>query len=112
MSVLVVITATIKPEDLDDFERAYLDVTRKVHDAAGHTSDTLLSDTSNPTRYCLIAEWESEEVFRAWADDPRHIGQSAAMFPYWEKTFERRIYQVRATLAQAVATAAEAETTP
>lgn len=105
MSIRVVITATIKPEDHDAFEQAYLEVTRKVHGAPGHLGDTLLRDTADATRYCLIAEWESEELFRAWADDPGHIQQSKAMYPYWAQTFERRIYEVRAALTTAIAAA-------
>ncbi|MGW0584640.1 antibiotic biosynthesis monooxygenase family protein, partial [Streptomyces sp. NPDC002920] len=78
MSIRVVITATIRPEDRDAFEKAYLEVTENVRGTPGHIRDALLRDTSDTTRYSLIAEWESEEVFRAWADDPEHMRQSAA----------------------------------
>jgi heme-degrading monooxygenase HmoA len=98
MSIRVVMTATIKPEDSDAFEKAYLDVTGKVQGTPGHIRDVLLRDSADPTRYALLAEWETEEGFRAWADDPEHMRQSAAMYPYWADSFSRAVYEVRATL--------------
>ncbi|MCP3760581.1 antibiotic biosynthesis monooxygenase [Streptomyces sp. TBY4] len=98
MSIRVVMTATIKPEDFDAFEKAYVEVTSKVRGTPGHVRDALIRDSSDSTKYALLAEWESEELFRAWADNPDHIRQSAAMFPYWADTFQRTIYDVRATL--------------
>jgi heme-degrading monooxygenase HmoA len=98
MTIRVLITATIKPEDREAFEKAYIDVTTKVRGTPGHVRDALLRDSLEGTEYALIAEWESEELFRTWADDPEHMRQSAAMYPYWADTFQRRIYEVRATL--------------
>jgi heme-degrading monooxygenase HmoA len=98
MTIRVVMTATIKPADREAFEKAYVEVTTKVRGTPGHVRDALLRDSADGTRYCLIAEWETEELFRAWADDPEHLRQSAAMYPYWADSFERCIYEVRATL--------------
>jgi heme-degrading monooxygenase HmoA len=98
MSIRVVMTATIKPEEADAFEQAYLEVTGKVRGTPGHLRDVLLRDSQDPARYSLIAEWESEELFLAWADDPEHMRQSAAMYPYWAGSFRRSVYEVRATL--------------
>ncbi len=98
MTIRVVMTATIKPEDREAFEKAYIEVTTKVRGTPGHVRDALLRDSADGTRYSLIAEWESEGLFRAWADDPEHMRQSAAMYPFWADSFERSIYEVRATL--------------
>jgi heme-degrading monooxygenase HmoA len=98
MTIRVLMTATIAPEDHEAFERAYLDVTGKVRGTPGHVRDVLLRDTADPTRYTLIAEWESEQVFRTWADDPEHMRQSAAMYPFWADSFRRSVHEVRATL--------------
>lgn len=98
MSIRVVMTATIKPEDFEAFEKAYLEVTSKVRGTPGHVRDALLRDSSDPTRYSLMAEWEDEEQFRAWADDPEHMRQSAAMYPFWADSFRRSVHEVRATL--------------
>jgi heme-degrading monooxygenase HmoA len=98
MSIRVIMTATIKAEEAGAFEEAYLEVTGKVRGTPGHLRDVLLRDSEDPTRYSLIAEWESEGQFRAWADDPEHMRQSAAMYPYWAGSFRRSVYEVRATL--------------
>ncbi|WP_372410350.1 antibiotic biosynthesis monooxygenase [Streptomyces luteireticuli] len=98
MTIRVMMTAVIAPADQQAFEAAYLQVTEKVRGTPGHLRDVLLRDSADPTQYCLLAEWESEEVFHAWADDPGHIKQSAAMYPFWASTFRRRIYEVRETL--------------
>lgn len=106
MSIRVVMTATIKPEHHHAFEQAYLEVTSKVRGTPGHVRDVLLRDSADPDRYALIAEWESEQLFRAWADDPEHMRQSAAMYPYWADSFRRGIYEVRAELESYRPTAA------
>ncbi|MFI1864643.1 antibiotic biosynthesis monooxygenase family protein [Streptomyces jumonjinensis] len=98
MAIRVIMTATIKPEDFDAFEKAYIDVTSKVRGTPGHVRDALLRGSADPTKYSLIAEWEDEEQFRTWADDPEHMRQSAAMYPFWADSFQRSVYEVRATL--------------
>jgi heme-degrading monooxygenase HmoA len=98
MSIRVICRATIRPEQQAGFERAYQAVTSKVHGTPGHVRDELLRCLDDGTTYILLAEWESEELFRAWADDPRHIADSAPMFPFWTDTFQREIHEIRDTL--------------
>lgn len=98
MTIRVICRATIAPEHQEAFERAYLTVTANVRGTPGHVRDELLRSLEDHDTYLLLAVWESEELFRAWADDPRHIEESAPMFPYWADTFERDIHEVRATL--------------
>lgn len=93
MSVRVLCTATIAPEHQAAFEDAYWQVTAKVQGTPGHVRDELLRSAEDGTTYLLIAEWETGEKFRAWADDPRHIQDAAPMFPYWAGTFQRHVYQ-------------------
>lgn len=97
MTIRVICTATIAPEQQAAFERAYVQVTENVHGTPGHIRDELLRSADDGTTYVLLAEWESDELFRAWAEDPRHIEASAPMFPYWADTFRRHVYQVRVT---------------
>jgi heme-degrading monooxygenase HmoA len=93
----------IDPEDGAAFEAAFLEVSRNVHGTPGHIRDELIRDTREPAMYVLLAEWESERAFLAWVEDPRHLEASRAMFPYWEHGIvDRRIYEVRATLANEV----------
>lgn len=97
--IRVICRCTINPADQAAFEEAYRTVTRNVSGTPGHLRDELLRDLDGDgTGYVLFAEWEDMQRFRAWADDPKHIEESAPMFPYWVDTFERVIYEVRASL--------------
>jgi heme-degrading monooxygenase HmoA len=96
MTVRVLVRATPRKEDQEKFEESYREVTATVRGTPGHLRDELLRDGDT---YILLAEWESEEVFRAWEDDPRHLQMAAPMLPYWgDNGVERRIYEVRARL--------------
>jgi heme-degrading monooxygenase HmoA len=97
MTIRVICKATVAVVHQQAFEEAYLKVAARVGGTPGHLRDMLLRSAEDGNTYLLLAEWESEELFRAWADDPRHIEMSAPMFPYWGGTFERHIYQVRQT---------------
>jgi heme-degrading monooxygenase HmoA len=97
MTIRVICTATIAPAHQAAFERAFAQVTRNVRGTPGHIRDELLRSTEDDTTYVLLAEWESVDLFRAWADDPCHIEAAAPMFPYWADTFKRHVYQVRVT---------------
>lgn len=101
MTIRVICRATIAPEHQAAFERAYQTVASKVHSAPGHVRDELLRCLDDGTTYVLLADWESEELFRAWADDPRHIKDSAPMFPFWADTFQREVHEVRASIGAA-----------
>ncbi len=96
--IVVIMTCRIADADRDAFEAAYLQVTEAVQGTPGHLRDELMRESDDAGAYILLAEWASREQFLAWADDPEHIQQSAPMFPYWVDSFERRIYEVRATL--------------
>lgn len=99
MTVRVMVHATIKPEHEEAFEQAYLQVTETVRGTPGHLRDQLLRGTEGDGSYVLLAEWESEEAFREWEDDPSHRQMAAPMYPYWaDGGIVRRIYQVRASL--------------
>jgi heme-degrading monooxygenase HmoA len=61
--------------------------------------DQLLRDTENPGSYILLAEWEDEQAFRKWEDDPVHRKMAEPMYPYWANGgIVRRILEVRAEL--------------
>ncbi|MEU8803921.1 antibiotic biosynthesis monooxygenase family protein [Spirillospora sp. NPDC048819] len=96
MTVRVLVRATPRAEDREKFEEAYRTVTATVRGTPGHLDDELLRDGDS---YILLAEWESEEKFRAWEDAPEHLQMAAPMLPYWgDGGVERRIYEVRARL--------------
>lgn len=96
MTVRVMVHTRIREEDAEAFEKAYYQVAGAVHGTPGHIRDELIRDTSAGDTYVLLAEWESEEAFHRWVDDPAHMEASAPMYPYWKDgIFERRIYEIR-----------------
>jgi heme-degrading monooxygenase HmoA len=99
MTVRIMVRATPRQEDQQAFEDAYRNVTETVRGTPGHLADELLRDTSGAGSYILLAEWESEQAFRAWEDDTRHLEMAAPMLPYWgDNGVERQIFEVRARL--------------
>lgn len=101
MTVRIVVRATPRTEDRQAFEDAYRRVTERVRGTPGHLADELLRDTSDESTYILLAEWESEEAFRAWEDDAQHLQMAAPMLPYWgDNGVERSIFEVRARIGQ------------
>jgi heme-degrading monooxygenase HmoA len=99
MTVRIMVHATIKEEHREPFEEAYRQVTETVRGTPGHLRDQLIRDTDSPGTYILLAEWETEEAFRAWEDDPVHRQMAAPMYPYWaDGGIVRKIFDVRATL--------------
>lgn len=99
MTVHVMVQATIAEENRDAFEHAYRQVTATVRGTPGHLDDRLIRDAENPGRYVLLAEWESEQAFRRWEDDPVHRQMAEPMYPYWaDGGIVRTIFDVRARL--------------
>jgi heme-degrading monooxygenase HmoA len=96
MTVRIMVSTTITPDDREAFERAFLEVSRTVRGTPGHVRDELLRDTEG-NGYVLLAEWESEKAFRAWEDDPVHRHMAAPLHQYWAGGgVVRTIYEVAA----------------
>lgn len=94
MTVRIMVRAVVKPENREAFEKAFLDVSRIVHGTPGHLRDELLRDPAGDG-YVLLAEWESERVFREWEDSPVHRRMTAPLRRYWaDGGVVRTIYQV------------------
>jgi heme-degrading monooxygenase HmoA len=92
----VMVRSRPKPDDREAFEKAFEQVSQTVKGTPGHVRDELLRDAEDDSLYVLYAEWESEEKFLAWENDPSHLAMAAPMLPYVSDTFEeRRIFQVR-----------------
>jgi heme-degrading monooxygenase HmoA len=97
MSYRIMVRSRPKEADREAFEKAFQQVSETVRGTPGHVRDELLRDTEDDSLYLLYAEWDSEEAFRRWEDDPSHLEMAAPMLPYVaEVTEERRIFQVRA----------------
>jgi len=97
MSFRIMVRSRPKPADQEAFEKAFVAVSSSVRGTPGHVRDELLRDSQDPSLYLLYAEWESEEAFLAWENDPSHLEMAAPMLPFVSESFEeRRIFQVRA----------------
>jgi heme-degrading monooxygenase HmoA len=96
MSFRIMVRSRPKERDREAFEKAFEQVSRTVQGTPGHVRDELLRDTEDESLYLLYAEWESEDAFRRWEDNPRHLEIAAPMLPYvMDATEERRIFEVR-----------------
>jgi heme oxygenase (mycobilin-producing) len=104
MPARMMVFATIKPGEEEQFEAAFAEVTRKVKGTPGHISDELLRDVTEPnnpdepSRYILLSEWESTDAFLAWEDAPIHMQTTTPMRPHWAGRVERRMYEVAVKL--------------
>jgi heme-degrading monooxygenase HmoA len=100
----MMVFATIKPGEEEQFEAAFSEVTAKVKGTPGHISDELLRDVTDkkdpdePSRYILLSEWESVDAFLAWEDAPIHMQTTTPMRPHWAGRVERRMYEVAVKL--------------
>ena len=100
MAARMMVFATIKPGEEEQFEAAFAEVTAKVKGTPGHISDELLRDVTetnspdDPSRYILLSEWESVEAFLAWEHAPIHMQTTTPMRPHWAGRVERRMYEV------------------
>lgn len=95
MSYRIMVRSRPKAEDREAFEKAFQQVSASVKGTPGHVRDELLRDTDDGL-YVLLAEWESEQAFLAWENDPSHLEMAAPMLPFVMQNFEeRRIFQTR-----------------
>lgn len=94
MPVRVMVFASIREGEYDQFEAAYAEVTRKVKGTPGHYRDELLRNPDKPGSYVLLSEWESRERFLEWENDPIHMGTTTPMRPHWSGRVERIIYDI------------------
>jgi len=97
MTFRIMVRSRPKEADRQAFEEAFLKVSKSVQGTPGHVRDELLRDVEDPALYLLYAEWESEDLFLAWENDPKHLEMAAPMLPFVADVFEeRRIFHVRA----------------
>ena len=91
--VRVVVTVTVAAGEEAAYERAYLKVAERMRGTPGHVREELLREPGTST-YHLFAEWEDEDTFTAWVEDPAHMDSTAPMLPYLLESFERKTYHI------------------
>ena len=94
--IRVMVTVTVGEGEMEAYERAYLKVAERVRMTPGHVQEELLWEPGTRT-FHLFAEWEDEQSFNAWVDNPAHLEQTGPLAPYLiGGDFKRAIYHVRA----------------
>ncbi len=69
MSVVKINAIEIPEGAGPELEKRFADRAGAVEDSPGFISFQLLRPAKGEQRYFVVTEWESEEAFRAWADN-------------------------------------------
>jgi 2-polyprenyl-6-methoxyphenol hydroxylase-like FAD-dependent oxidoreductase/quinol monooxygenase YgiN len=94
--IRVMVTVTVGEGEEEAYERAYLKAAKRVRMTPGHVQEELLWEPGTRT-FHIFAEWEDEQSFNAWLDNPAHLEQTGPLVPYMlAGDFKRTIYRVRA----------------
>src|SRR3712207_6606606 len=76
------------------FERAYTTVAERIGDSRGYVREELLRDAAG-LRYHIFAEWESEDDFVQWVEDPVHMVAGAPLARWHSVEFRREVLEIR-----------------
>jgi 2-polyprenyl-6-methoxyphenol hydroxylase-like FAD-dependent oxidoreductase/heme-degrading monooxygenase HmoA len=87
-------STSVKPGEQEAFERAYTTVTQRIGDSRGYVREELLRDDSG-LRYHIFAEWESEDDFVQWVEDPSHMAAGAPLARWHSVEFRREVLEIR-----------------
>ena len=87
-------STSVKPGEQQAFERAYTTVTQRIGDSRGYVREELLRDAGG-LRYHIFAEWESEDDFVQWVEDPSHIATGAPLARWHSVEFRREVLEIR-----------------
>jgi 2-polyprenyl-6-methoxyphenol hydroxylase-like FAD-dependent oxidoreductase/heme-degrading monooxygenase HmoA len=92
--VRIDISTRVAPGEEAAFERAYAIVTDRLRGTPGLIREELLRESGSDL-YHIFAEWESDEDFRNWVDDPSHADQTGPIIRWLSVFFERKLYEIR-----------------
>jgi 2-polyprenyl-6-methoxyphenol hydroxylase-like FAD-dependent oxidoreductase/heme-degrading monooxygenase HmoA len=87
-------STSVRPGEQVAFERAYTTVTERIGDSRGYVREELLRDATG-LRYHIFAEWESEEDFVQWVEDPVHMVAGAPLARWHSVEFRREVLEIR-----------------
>ncbi|WP_244522601.1 FAD-dependent monooxygenase [Geodermatophilus africanus] len=87
-------STSVKPGEQVAFERAYTTVTQRIGDSRGYVREELLRDEFG-LRYHIFAEWESEDDFVQWVEDPSHMDAGAPLARWHSVEFRREVLEIR-----------------
>ncbi|MGY1809882.1 FAD-dependent monooxygenase [Blastococcus sp. SYSU D00669] len=92
--VRVDIRTVVGPGEEEAFERGYRKTVERLHGTRGLVREELLKEPDAPV-FHIFAEWESEQDFTNWVDDPSHADQTASLVRWLSVDFERQLYEIR-----------------
>jgi 2-polyprenyl-6-methoxyphenol hydroxylase-like FAD-dependent oxidoreductase/heme-degrading monooxygenase HmoA len=92
--VRVDISTRVAPGEEEAFERAYAIVTGRLRGTKGLIREELLKEAGSDL-YHIFAEWESDQDFRNWVEDPSHQDQSGPLIRWLSVFFQRTLYEIR-----------------
>ncbi|HJX42810.1 MAG TPA: FAD-dependent monooxygenase, partial [Geodermatophilus sp.] len=87
-------STSVKPGEQAAFERAYTTVAERIGDSRGYVREELLRDAAG-LRYHIFAEWESEDDFVQWVEDPVHMVAGAPLARWHSVEFRREVLEIR-----------------
>jgi 2-polyprenyl-6-methoxyphenol hydroxylase-like FAD-dependent oxidoreductase/heme-degrading monooxygenase HmoA len=92
--VRIDISTRVGPGEEEAFERAYAIVTDRLRGTPGLIREELLREPGSDL-FHIFAEWESDQDFRNWVDDPSHADQTGPIIRWLSVFFERKLYEIR-----------------
>src|SRR4051812_48640134 len=91
----VMFFAKLDPERAAEFEAAFADVAEQLRDTPGMSANLLLREEGEPGSYVVVSEWDSQEAFLTWEEDPTHREVTRPLQGFWSGAGSvRRVYDV------------------
>ncbi|MCZ2827249.1 FAD-dependent oxidoreductase [Modestobacter sp. VKM Ac-2986] len=92
--VRIDISTRVGEGEEEAFERAYAVVAGRLQGTPGLIREELLREPGTGL-YHIFAEWESDQDFRNWVDDPSHADRTGPIIRWLSVFFERKLYEIR-----------------
>lgn len=94
LPIRIDLTTRVSPGEEEAFEQAYRLVTSRLEGTPGLVREELLKEPGSFV-YHIFAEWESEQDFINWVEDPSHADQSGPLARWLSVEFARRVFEIR-----------------
>lgn len=108
LPIRIDLTTRVSPGEEQAFEHAYQIVASRLAGTPGLVREELLKEPGSFV-YHIFAEWESEQDFINWVEDPSHADQSGPLARWLSVEFARRVFEIRYRPAQHKPTPGTAE---
>jgi len=99
LPIRIDLTTSISAGEEEAFEHAYQIVASRLAGTPGLVREELLKEQGSLV-YHIFAEWETEQDFINWVEDPSHADQSGPLARWLSVEFARRVFEIRYRPAQ------------